>query len=134
MVEEQERVEVALPSDLTAPGSARRAVRPLLHRWRLSGLLDPVLLAVSELVTNAVRYGRAPVRLSLRRCSGGVAVGVHDGAVVVPRAPGLPDDDAEGGRGLLLVEAVSDETGVRAEADGKVVWARFDTPTDQADD
>ncbi|MCW2778342.1 MAG: hypothetical protein JWN17_2067, partial [Frankiales bacterium] len=87
MVEEraqQERVEVDLPSDLSAPGSARRAVRPLLLRWRLGELCEPVLLTVSELVTNAVRYGRAPVRLSMRRCARGVAVGVHDGVLPLP--------------------------------------------------
>lgn len=131
MVDEDERVEVALPSDLTAPGSARSAVRPLLARWRLPGLLEPVLLAVSELVTNAVRYGSAPVRLTLRRCARGVTVGVHDGAAVPPpRTATLPDDDAESGRGLSLVQAVADETGVQAEDDGgKVVWARFDEPS-----
>lgn len=128
---EDERVEVALPADVTAPGSARRAVRPLLARWRLPELLDPVLLTVSELVTNAVRYGRPPVRLSLRRFPQGVAIGVHDAVELPPRDPSLPHDDAEGGRGLALVQAFADETGVRAEGNGKVVWARFSQPVAQ---
>ncbi len=133
MEAQSERVELALPSDLTAPRSARHAVRALLQRWRLAGLLDPVLLAVSELVTNAVRYGRAPVRLTLRRCARGVSVGVHDAAQALPPGASLPDADAENGRGLLLVEAVADETGVRPDGDGKVVWARFGTPTQTPD-
>ena len=128
MTMRQERVEVALPPDVTAPGSARRAVRELLAAWRLPHLLEPVLLAVSELVTNAVRYGGAPVRLSLRRCTTGVSIGVHDAASSRPGGPGLPHDDAENGRGLALVHAVADETGVRPDADGKVVWARFTDP------
>lgn len=130
VVGDEEQVEVELPADVSAPGSARRAVRPLLARWRLSGLLDPVLLTVSELVTNAVRYGRPPVRLSLRRCSEGLVVGVHDSVALPPRDPSLPHDDAESGRGLALVEAFADETGVRPEADGKVVWARFEQPAE----
>ena len=126
-MESEQRVEVPLPADRTAPGSARSAVRELLARWRLAHLAEPVLLAVSELVTNAVRYGRAPVRLSVRRCDKGLAIGVHDAADQPPRPPRLPGEDAEGGRGMALVHAVADETGVRAEEpNGKVVWARFD--------
>lgn len=128
MVQEQERVELALPSDLSAPASARREVRSLLARWRLGALLDPVLLAASELVTNAVRYGRPPVRMTLRRCAKGIALGVHDAGRTRPPGGATPHTDAESGRGLLLVEAVATETGVRSEPDGKVVWARFDRP------
>ena len=126
--QEQERVDVHLPDDVSAPGSARHAVGPLLARWSLPELLDPVLLTVSELVTNAVRYGRPPVRLSLHRRPGGVEIGVHDAVALPPADPSLPDDDAEHGRGLALVKALADETGVRPEGDGKVVWARFSGP------
>ena len=130
--QEQEHVDLALPADVSAPGSARHAVRPLLARWRLPELLDPVLLTVSELVTNAVRYGLPPVRLTLHRCPGGVEIGVHDAVALPPADPSLPGDDAESGRGLALVQALADETGVRPDGDGKVVWARFSGPDGDA--
>lgn len=130
MLVDEERVTVELTRGPSAPAAARREASRSLARWRLMSLLDPVLLTVSELVTNAVRYGRAPLRLSLRRCRHGLAVGVHDAGPPHLQEPRLPGEDAESGRGLFLVEACADETGVRAEPDGKVVWARFDAPAD----
>ena len=116
-------MQVDLPQDLTAPSAARRATRRTLTRWRLGAILDPVLLTVSELVGNAVRHGRPPVELRLRRMGRGVRIDVHDEASVDVRTPEQADD-AESGRGLLLVDAVADESGVeQIEGDGKVVWA-----------
>jgi anti-sigma regulatory factor (Ser/Thr protein kinase) len=119
-------VHVDLPPDLTAARSARDATRRLLPGWRLSGLLDPVLLVVSELVGNAVRHGRPPVGLRLRKSGQGVRIGVHDEA---PGEPAKADvaRDAESGRGMFLVDAVAAESGVeRIQGDGKVVWAQVD--------
>lgn len=110
------------------PGQARRAVAECAARLGLEAVVDDLLLVVSELVTNAVRYGTAPLRLTLRRCSTGLSVGVHDGLAPPMAGAALPDDDAESGRGLVLVQAVADETGVRPEGGGKVVWARFSSP------
>jgi anti-sigma regulatory factor (Ser/Thr protein kinase) len=119
-------VHVDLPQDLTAAKAARSATRTVLGRWRLPALLDPVLLTVSELVGNAVRHGRPPVDLRLRRAGAGVRVDVHDDAPEEP-AVGSNSDAAESGRGLLLVEAVAAETGVeRIEGDGKIVWAQIE--------
>jgi anti-sigma regulatory factor (Ser/Thr protein kinase) len=125
-------VHVELPQDLRAAGAARAATRRLLPRWCLGGLLDPVLLVVSELVANAVRHGRPPVDLRLRRAGQGVRIGVHDEAPSKP-IPGLPGYDAESGRGMLLVDAVASDTGVEQIAgDGKVVWAQVDPEAEQA--
>ncbi len=116
---------VDLPSDRTAASVARERTRSVLRTWRLPALLDPLLLVVSELVGNAVRHGRPPVGLLLRRSGGGVRVEVHDEDATPPPAHGhLPGEAAESGRGTFLVEAVSDETGVeQVPGDGKVVWA-----------
>jgi anti-sigma regulatory factor (Ser/Thr protein kinase) len=119
-------VQVDLPPDLTAAREARAATRRVLPGWRLGALLDPVLLVVSELVGNAVRHGRPPVGLRLRKSGRGVRVDVHDESQSVPAAAG-GGRDAESGRGMLLVDAVASESGVHPiEGDGKVVWARVD--------
>jgi anti-sigma regulatory factor (Ser/Thr protein kinase) len=125
-----ELVQVDLRPGPHAPAEARRATREVLGRWGLPALVDRVVLVVSELVTNSVRYGRPPVRLDLRRLRGCVRVDVHD---TVPQEPVLHgrapvDTDRESGRGLLIVSAVADEVGVeQVPGDGKHVYASFDT-------
>jgi anti-sigma regulatory factor (Ser/Thr protein kinase) len=121
-------VQVDLPPDLTAAGEARSVAKRTLPGWRLGALLDPVLLVVSELVGNAVRHGRPPVGLRLRKAGRGVRVDVHDESPAAQSsAPGLAGADAESGRGLFLVDAVSKETGVEEIAgDGKLVWAHVE--------
>jgi hypothetical protein len=131
-VRETAEVRVELPPDLTAAREARAATRHALPRWRLSALLEPVLLVVSELVGNATRHGRPPINLRLRKAGPGVRVDVHDEEA---RAPAVPDPshDAESGRGMLLVDAVASESGVeQIDGDGKVVWARVDPERERA--
>lgn len=126
--EPDDAVHVDLPPDLTAAGAAREQTRAALRRWRLPDLLDPVALAVSELVSNAVRHGRPPVVMLLRRTSRNVRVEVHDEAPAhdVPTVPAL-SAEAESGRGLLIIDALSGDTGVeQVPGDGKVTWASFD--------
>jgi anti-sigma regulatory factor (Ser/Thr protein kinase) len=119
-------VEVELPPDLTAAREARATARRVLPRWRLAALLDPVLLVVSELVGNAVRHGRPPVGMRLRKAGRGVRVDVHDDEPTRPASPRV-EADAESGRGMMLVDAVAADSGVdQIEGDGKVVWARVD--------
>lgn len=122
---------VELPDDDTAASVARAQTRSVLRSWRLPGLLDPLLLVVSELVGNAVRHGSAPVRMLLRRTGVGVRVEVHDEAADAAPAgfSALPDLDAESGRGLFLVDATATDTGVQQiPDDGKVVWATLEEP------
>lgn len=123
-------VQVPLDASDRAPGQARRATREVLTGWRLPALVDRVVLVVSELVTNAVRYGRPPVSLELRRVDGGVDVRVHDADPVGP--PAIDGDeapaDAESGRGLGIVSALATDVAYeQVPGDGKVVQASFDT-------
>ncbi len=121
-------VDVALPEDLSAPGQAREVARDALRRWRLPGLLDSVVLAVSELVTNAVRHGRPPVRMVLHLRRDAVRVDVRDAERGLPGSTGMPGDDAESGRGGAMIADLADESGVQAVPDdGKVVHATFVT-------
>jgi anti-sigma regulatory factor (Ser/Thr protein kinase) len=116
----------ALP---TAPGCGRAWTRQILWEWGLSALQESTELLVSELVTNAVQAARAatgvtPVRLWLLSDAVRVVILVWD-ASPEPPVRMSSGDDAENGRGLLLVEAISDQWGsypVRDEG-GKVVWA-----------
>ncbi|WP_461297510.1 ATP-binding protein [Streptomyces harbinensis] len=119
-------VTLGLPDRPESVRSARDFTRSTLGFWRLGEQYDAVSLVVSELVTNALRYGRPAVELELTRGSHRLVCAVRDAS---PRAPrlGEPDENAESGRGLQLVECFSDGWGWRhrTESGGKVVWAVF---------
>ncbi|MEU9173722.1 ATP-binding protein [Streptomyces sp. NPDC048420] len=107
--------------------AARRFTAEVLTGWGLGGteLADDVLLCVSELVTNAVIHGVPPgrqLRLLLRREGRMLVVEVHDSGGGTPH---VVHDGDEGGRGLLLVAALSDKWGVREREPGKAVWCEF---------
>ena len=126
----------ALP---TAVPCARRYTRVILDEWSMAALADPAELIVSELLTNGVqattdedgqpRYGEAGlpvVHLRLASDHARVLVEVWD-SVSRPPAARRPGPDEEGGRGLALVEALSDRwdwTTVPGWS-GKVVWAEI---------
>ncbi|MEU8889045.1 ATP-binding protein [Streptomyces sp. NPDC048442] len=115
--------------------AARAFVRWALEDWRMGPLIEPVLLCVSELATNALRHGVPPGReFDVRVLAGGglLRIEVHDsggGRVEAAR----PDGELEYGRGLLLVGALADRWGVGDREIGKVVWCEFAWPgADQA--
>ncbi|OXY94182.1 ATP-binding protein [Streptomyces diastatochromogenes] len=102
----------------------RRIVRSLLEDWGLAHLTDTLELAVSELVTNVVRH--VPDRrcsLVVLRQAAGVRVEVADGWFQLPCVPDRSSPEADGGRGLLLLDALVGKWGVEpAPGGGKTVW------------
>lgn len=102
----------------------RRIVRSFLDEWDLPELADAVELAVTELVANVVRH--VPDRrcaLVLLRQTAGVRVEVSDGSPELPAMPAELDTESENGRGLVLLDAVSDKWGVTPVlGSGKTVW------------
>ena len=109
----------------------RHQARLVLHLWRLADLTPPVEVLISELATNAVRHARTPFTVALAWDGLTLRVEVRDGSSLAPR-PYLADDpDREGGRGLLLVDAVAQDWGVNLHHQGKTVWF---TITRDADD
>ncbi|WP_149549833.1 ATP-binding protein [Streptomyces marokkonensis] len=102
----------------------RRIVRPFLREWEMAELSDDIELGVTELLANVVRHvpGRR-CALQLLRRPGGVRVEVADGSEEPPCVPVGSAPDAESGRGLVLVDAVSEKWGVDPRpCGGKSVW------------
>ncbi|MFG2723049.1 ATP-binding protein [Streptomyces sp. NPDC048416] len=109
--------------------AAREFAEVALSDWGFAHRRDDVLLCVSELCTNALVHGVPPGRGFLLRMGlvggGLLRVEVQDSGGGVPRVADAAD---EGGRGLLLVEAVADKWGVGERDPGKSVWCEFGCP------
>ena len=118
---------LALPADHAAPGMARRYVTAVsVHAAWSRDLVDLALLVTSELVTNAVVHGRAPIELTVRAGSSTVRIEVGDGGAGAPvLVDGKPDAVRLGGRGVFLLDQLAARWGSqpRAEGPGKTVWA-----------
>lgn len=132
---------VRLSAVLAAVGMSRQFVRRTLQCWRLPDQIDCAELIVSELVTNAVKNSGGPgayppseVGVQLRLAGAGLSIEVWDrgaGSPVIAE-PALDD---EGGRGLLLVQAMSTRLGVqRSPVGGKIVWAELTLPEQEQSD
>ncbi|MEV6649794.1 ATP-binding protein [Streptomyces sp. NPDC051219] len=107
-----------------SPGHLRRVVRAYLRLWDMAALTDAAELALTELLTNVIRHvpdRRCTARV-LRRETG-IRVEVNDGGPGLPAVVGAGAWD-EGGRGLALLEAVTDAWDVEPDpvGGGKCVW------------
>ncbi|WP_406261325.1 SpoIIE family protein phosphatase [Streptomyces nigra] len=113
-----------LPARGDAAARARALVTGLLERWGTrEDTRDSVLLVVSELVANAVRFARGPLTVRLIRGGHGqLLCEVGDKGNGRPRL-GRKDLLGDGGRGLHVVHGLTTRWGVRWTDDGKVVWA-----------
>jgi anti-sigma regulatory factor (Ser/Thr protein kinase) len=124
-------------TDLAAVRAARSFTRATLQRWGITDRRDDITLVVSELLTNALEHaaprpGGWPVRIGLLQSRPGTAVlcAVAD-ASPAPPVPVPPGHLAESGRGLHVIEEISDSWGyATVPRRGKVVWATFEPAAD----
>ncbi|MEV6983131.1 ATP-binding protein [Sphaerisporangium sp. NPDC051017] len=119
-----------IPHDPAVLSKVRGMVHEALITWNLTRIAEDVVLAVDELVGNAVTHGAPPIRLSLWAGTGEFCVRVTDHGPGRPRRLDLADD-AVHGRGLAIVAALADDYGVTPTPDGtgKTVWARWRFPS-----
>ncbi|MCS0637007.1 ATP-binding protein [Streptomyces sp. LP05-1] len=118
----------ALPSRI---GQVRRIVSAQLRYWHLDPLIEKAALGVTELLTNVHRHAQpdkvctVEIELLLDR----LTVSVHDHDPRLPEV-NLSDPLATSGRGLALIEAVSESWGARpgGKAGGKIVWFTLPAP------
>ncbi|MEV0275482.1 SpoIIE family protein phosphatase [Streptomyces sp. NPDC050610] len=115
-----------LPPEPRSVARARELAREQLTGWGLENLVDTAELLVSELVTNALRYGEGEIRLRLL-LDRTLVCEVWDGGLVQPRRRRARDTD-EGGRGLQLVGLLSAAWGSRRTPHGKTVWFELALP------
>ncbi|GAC1529276.1 MAG: response regulator transcription factor [Acidimicrobiales bacterium] len=110
-----------LTADGLAPMVARRFVTRVLEDWAMTERSDEILLLVSELVTNAVVHAQSDLEVVMAHAPGILRVEVHDRDP--RRVVALAwTEDQERGRGVALVEALSDVWGTDDVDVGKVIW------------
>ncbi len=125
-------VERRLPPRATSAGVARRLVSDALAGSEYADLADDALVAVSELVTNALVHAGTEIEVQVSIDRRGVLVEVYDGN---PQAPVLRRYSRQSGtgRGLHMVDGMVDDWGIFHRGEGKVVWFRLGQPTGPAE-
>ncbi|MEU6086479.1 SpoIIE family protein phosphatase [Streptomyces sp. NPDC047085] len=126
--------EWEVPRDPAAVAPVRSACARRLAEWGLEQVAFTAELILSELITNAVRYGAEPITVRMLRTrppgspdAGTLIFEVADGSSTSPRLRRAKVTD-EGGRGLFLVARFSERWGTRYTPTGKVIWAERPLP------
>ncbi|MFF8574479.1 SpoIIE family protein phosphatase [Streptomyces sp. CA-100214] len=118
--------EWQVPSDPAAVGEVRSQVTRQLTEWGLDDLAFSTELILSELVTNAIRYGGETVHVRMLR-DRSLVCEVFDSSSTSPHLRYAAMTD-EGGRGLFLVAQLAERWGTRYTPAGKVIWAEQPMP------
>lgn len=115
-----------MPCTAESARHARQLVTYGLALWDLEELVDAATLCVSELVANAVQHsGARIIRVTISRpLDSRVRIGVTEKGRALP-VPRYPGPDEEHGRGLVLINRLSDRWGTDVMRWGKRVWCEF---------
>lgn len=116
-----------LPSEFASVGVARQRLKSLLPTLPPEQL-DDVILATSEVVTNAILHGKGPVQVRAWIGNTAVRVEVSDAGQRDPQPATGIGNDQEAGRGLLIVDIVTTRWGAlpTTPGPGKTVWFEVD--------
>ncbi|MFJ7146756.1 SpoIIE family protein phosphatase [Streptomyces sp. NPDC100445] len=110
----------------SAVPDARDLVADVMRQWGLLHLANDMMLIADEMVANAVRHARTPLRVELRRAGERVVLEVTDSSPQEPRL--IVSQPGEfGHRGIFLIDAIATRWGTRWIDGGKVVWAEIKT-------
>jgi anti-sigma regulatory factor (Ser/Thr protein kinase) len=123
-------LDASIPSSSRAPAEARRAIERFAGEVDAAVLHDAQLL-VSELVTNSVRHSGSaePIRLRAWSLPAGLKVEIADGGFGFEEsANGRGDWQSEGGRGLMILDALSDRWGVSRDSRTRVWFEIAERP------
>ncbi|MFE1011909.1 SpoIIE family protein phosphatase [Streptomyces sp. NPDC058794] len=118
--------EWQVPNDPAAVGEIRSQVTRRLAEWGLDELAFTTELILSELVTNAIRYGGETVQVRVVR-DRSLICEVFDSSSTSPHLRYAAMTD-EGGRGLFLVAQLAERWGTRYTPAGKIIWAEQPVP------
>ena len=111
----------------TSAAEARSFVADVLRDFGLTSLVADAVLVVSELATNAVRHAQTVFSVTVDCRTGGALLTLRDGSPHHP-LPVTAGQLDEAGRGLALVQLLSNDWGVSTQPDGgKLVWAHLGT-------
>jgi len=117
------RWELELPADVDSVRVGRRFAAGALAEWSIrESVAADAIVIVSELLTNAVLHGAPPIALRLELTEGTLSIEVDDGDRTMPK-PRRPEPNDPGGRGLLIVAALSRRWASCERRDGKTVWS-----------
>ncbi|MDJ0462670.1 ATP-binding protein [Streptomyces sp. H27-C3] len=113
-------------SDLAAVPEVRRALRELLRLRGDPGRAETAELLTTEMVTNALVHTEHDAEVTVTLTAFKLRVEVRDFVARHPTMHVAAGGDSTHGRGLMLVQALADAWGVRAQGVGKVVWFDLD--------